>query len=49
MKVSELIDRFNNGEWYKISKLFNNDLQTFVNFFDKKDLLDKIDLESIIF
>jgi len=23
MKVSELIDRFNNGEWYKISKLFN--------------------------
>ena len=47
MKVSELIDRFNNGEWYKISKLFNNDLQTFVNFFDKKDLLDKIDLESI--
>jgi len=47
MKVSELIDRFNDGEWYKISKLFNNDLSTFINFFDKKGLLDKIDLESI--
>jgi hypothetical protein len=47
MKVSELIDRFNNGEWYKISKLFNNDLSTFINFFDKKGLLDKIDIESI--
>jgi hypothetical protein len=47
MKVSDLIDRFNDGEWYKISKLFNSDLSTFINFFDKKGLLDKIDLESI--
>lgn len=47
MKASELIDRFNDGEWYKISKLFNNDLSTFINFFDKKGLLDKIDIESV--
>jgi len=47
MKVSELISKFNDGEWYKISKLFNDDLSTFINFFNKKGLLDKIDIESV--
>jgi hypothetical protein len=47
MKVSELISKFNDGEWYKISKLFNDDLSTFINFFDKKGLLDKIDIEVV--
>lgn len=47
MKVSDLISKFNGGEWYKISKLFNDDLSTFIRFFDKKGLLDKINIEEV--
>jgi|688.fasta_scaffold204164_1 hypothetical protein len=47
MKVSDLISKFNGGEWYKISKLFNDDLSTFIHFFEKKGLLDKINIEEV--
>jgi len=47
MKPSDIIELFNDGEWEKISKLFNNSILTFLNFSLKKGFSNRLDIAQI--
>lgn len=47
MNVNKVIELFNNGEWYKIESIFNNNIQTFLNYVKSKDKLNLIDYRSL--
>lgn len=47
MKPSDIIDLFNSGEWEKISKLFNNNIMTFLKFSMSKGFSNRLDISNI--
>ena len=47
MKPSDIIELFNDGEWEKISKFFNNDIMTFLKFSVSKGFSNRLDISSI--
>lgn len=47
MKPSDIIDLFNNGDWEKISKFFNNDIMTFLKFSISKGFSNRLDISNI--
>ena len=47
MTIGDLIENFNDGNWDYISKIFRNNILTFLKFIHRKNLLSKIDLAEI--
>lgn len=47
MTIGDLIENFNDGNWDYISKIFRNNVLTFLKFIHRKNLLSKIDLTEI--
>jgi len=47
MTIGDLIENFNDGNWDYISKIFRNNVLTFLKFIHRKNLLSKIDLTQI--
>jgi hypothetical protein len=47
MKPSDIIDLFNSGEWEKISKLFNNNIMTFLKFSISRGFSNRLDISNI--
>jgi len=47
MKPSDIIELFNDGEWEKISKFFNNDIMTFLKFSVSKGFSSRLDITNI--
>ena len=47
MTVNNIIEEFNDGNWDKISSIFNGRILTFFRFIKGKNLLNKIDINNI--
>jgi hypothetical protein len=47
MTVNNIIEEFNDGNWDKISSIFNGKILTFFRFIKGKNLLNKIDINNI--
>ena len=47
MKPSDIIELFNDGEWEKISKFFNNNIMTFLKFSISKGFSNRLDISNI--
>jgi hypothetical protein len=45
--IEEIIEEFNDGNWSRISKIFNNKIEVFLNFILRKGLIDELDLSNI--
>jgi hypothetical protein len=47
MTVKTIIEYFNNGDWDFISKIFRNNILSFLKFIKSKNLLQEIDIDQI--
>jgi hypothetical protein len=48
MKVSDIIELFNDGKWDQISRLFGNDIEKFLKFSKIKGFSNRLDIDIIL-